>query len=1170
MALGSTEAKKAHLALVGAGRSSEVYRSVFGMDAMKQFLPVFRWMINITLLVAVAASAAYIYLWSNGHQLVQKEILKRFDQAAPELKLIVGATELQGTQGVTLSNVEIRERATDRPLFRTKEVELLIDSTQLVERQQVVVNSIRVKSADVLVARDNSGRWNWQKYKFNRPPNAMVGLPQVLVEDLRIQLTLKHGEGIPTARLLLDCPQLQAVPSSQHAYDIDGSVALPGIGLLKLSGNGDMKSKQWKLGGRLRDVRANQDLMQMAQATAPQIQGQLSKLDTALDQLIPSAPRESQRPAGSALVIGTNVNTAPQFLGMLDVDFDAASSPTGVPDFRLKVGVKDGRLTSPALPVALNNVNAVFYKDNKNLILKLIEAHGDGAQISGNFHSVTGDKPQPGRMSLKIDRFPVTMELLPLLPEKIRRLFHSFQPDALLSGTVELAQQTDGKWRPENLNAKVLDGTIQYHKFRYPTSQIKGTIKQRAFANRAATDKEPAVTNQDVMLDIDIVAKVGDRDVRTIGWMKNPGPQAENFFAMSVTNFAIDSAFRNALEPKQQAILDQLELTGTADANLAFYRPPGLDQVTYPMFDLRVYDAKLKFFKFPYAIDDLSGRITFDGKAKHWNFKHLNGRHGTATVSAMGDFRGNTSPGELNLTINAKNAALNSDLYNALTREQQTIWNMIAPAGFCDLTAVVDWTAEAGQPAIVRFPKERPVRVFNTTIRPKPFPFDMQISEALLSFDPNDARAAGSQKCEIHSFQATHGGSGIRATGWAEVRAGTEWQVHLNDVSADKLQPDNQLRTAMPVSWQATLNRMYQTGTVWIENSEMDFRGVTSGQMNTTAKWNLNMKFEDCAMNAGLDMEHVWGRVTALGEWDGFDLKNIGQINLESAEVLEMPFTNIRGPYSMNNTELVLGSRQIFDPNLVQRVNRDTRVKAQAYGGDLFLDALVGMGKEGKYWFFTELTNARLEQYAARHTDQTNLRGIVNAWMSLEGVGDDPADLTGKGQMVVSQAALYELPVMVKLLSALSQGSFNMQNLTAFNYAQTNFQVANETFYLNLIDMVGESISFRGEGSVGFGGAVNLDFYSRPPRNALSLANLPILNNVLTNWAKVEVRGTTNQPQTIVKPSAKIDDSLKQFLQPFNPNPNAPIPMLNVPRMFQRPTGPVTRQQAGRRRIPLN
>lgn len=1137
---------------------------------MKQFFPVIKWMINITLVVTVVAGAGYLYVGNNVDRFAQTEILKRFDLAAPELQLVVQETKLQGTRGVVLKNIEIRERASGQPLFRAKELDVAIDSVQLVEHQRVVVNSIDLKSAEVLVSRDSDGRWNWQQYKFNKPPKAAEGLPQVTIEDLRIQLTLKHGAGIPTARLALDCPKLQAIPASQHAYDFDGGIALPGVGILNVRGEGDIKTKKWRLGGRLRDVRANQDLMQIANAATPNIQGQLSRIDQTLERLVPASLPRHQSPKGTALLIGTDASIAPQFLGLLDIDFDAASSGTSVPDFRLKVGIKEGRLASPALPVTLNDVNAVFYKDNTNLIFKLNQATGGQATIKGGFQAVSGQNPRPGQLWMEVEKFPITMDLVPLLPAKTKRLFNAFQPDCLVTGRVELNQQPNGKWRPENLTASVSDGTVDYHKFRYPTSSINGKITQRKFANAAATETRPATTDSDVVLDIELTGQLKDHPVSVSGWMKNPGPTSENFFSMSVNNFPINSELRNALEPKQQSIIDNLNLQGMANANMAFYRPPGLDNPTIPLFDVRVFDASMKFANFPYDIENLSGHLKFDGGTKHWEFLELKGQHGKGRLTAFGEFKGKTTPGTLDLTINARNAELDSDLYNAFSPPQQTVWNMLSPSGFCDLTAKIDWTAAPGQPAIVRFPKESPVRVYNTKIRPAPFPYDMHVSEAILSFDPNDARSAGAQKCEIHSFKALHENSPILASGWAEAKPNGEWQVHLNDVTARDLRPDDQLRAAMPPSWHQTLARLHQTGTVSIEKSEMDFRGVTSGDQNTTAKWNLNMEFNNCTMNAGLDMEQVYGQVSAYGQWDGFNLKNVGQINLETAVVMEMPFTSIRGPYSMNNIELVMGSRKVFERNPLSQVNRNTRVKAQAYGGELFLDALVDMREEGKYWFFTELANARLESYAAKHIpDQRNLRGVVNAWMSLQGEGDDPADVEGKGQMVISPAALYELPVMVKLLGALSQLNLNVQNLTAFNYAAVNFTVANEMFRLSPIDMVGESISFRGQGTVGFSGAVALDFYSRPPR--ASLATLPILNNLFTNWAKVEVRGTTSQPQTIVKSAAKMDEGLRQFLQPFNPNPNGPAPMLNVPRMFQTPTfGPTLRQQVRGRNPQVN
>lgn len=1121
---------------------------------MTKFGPIIQWMVNISLFTVVAAGGAYIYVWQNSDVLVEEQILARFSEAAPGLRLNVGSTQLNGTKGVTLRDVEIRELTTDRPLFRSQELVVEIDSQRLVDHQQVVVNAVRIRDAEIVAARDGAGRWNWQKYEFHQPETSAPGLPQVLIENLTIQLTLQHGSAIPTARLILNCPQWQAVPSSQHAYDFDGGIALPGVGELKLSGEADLRSRQWNLAGRLHDVRANQDLMKVAQATAPRLQGELVKIDEALDRLLPTKKTAALPRSGSALLIGTDPRTAPQFLGVLDVDFKVSSAPTGIPEFMLKVAVKDGRLASPALPVVLSNVNAVFFKDNRNLIVRLTEASGGQTRLSGGFKTVTGENAVPGEGWLEIEHFPLTPKIAPLLPEKVARLVTAFQPNCLISGQAKLVQQQNGKWRPEELEANISEGSVQYHRFKYPNANITGTVRQRAFANRPATSSEPQLTDDDVMLDVQLQGLAGGRSITTEGWMKNPGIESENFFTLNASGFPLDSDFRNALEAKSQAVMDSLNLSGEADLNLAFYRPPGQNKITHPFFDVKLRNSSVRFARFPYTIKNIDGNVAYDGAKKEWKFINLQGSHDDGKISAEGSFRGDTKPGVLDLTLKARNAALDSDLYNALTPQQQNLWSMLRPDGFCDLTAKIDWVAAPGQPANVRFPASDPVRIFNTRIQPVPFPYEMDVREATLSFDPNDARFAGVQHCEIHSFKATHDDSPISASGWAEVKHDGEWQVHLNRVSAQDLQPDEHLKAALPPSWRSALSRLYHAGTLSISDSEMDFRGTVSGDRHTTAKWNLNMHLFDCSMNAGLDMEHVHGRISAFGEWDGYKLRNSGQINLETAETLEMPITNIRGPYTMNNVELVLGSRQVFEGTQLALVNQDTRMKAQAYGGDLFLDALVDMREAGRYWFFTELENARLESYAQLHIkEQQNLRGVVNAWMSLRGEGEDAENCRGQGQMRISPAALYELPIVVKLLGALSQLHLNVQDRTAFNHVMMDFEVRNQSFQMKLIDMVGAAISFRGKGSVGFSGAVNLDFYSRPPR--ASVASLPLFNNLFTNWAKVEVRGTTSDPQTIVKSAAKLDNGLQQFLQPFNPNPNGPAPLLTVPQYFQSTSG---------------
>lgn len=98
------------------------------------------------------------------------------------------------------------------------------------------------------------------------------------------------------------------------------------------------------------------------------------------------------------------------------------------------------------------------------------------------------------------------------------------------------------------------------------------------------------------------------------------------------------------------------------------------------------------------------------------------------------------------------------------------------------------------------------------------------------------------------------------------------------------------------------------------------------------------------------------------------------------------------------------------------------------------------------------------------------------------------------------------------------------------------------------VDLAGEALSLRGQGWVGFGGDVWLDFFSRPP--GLRLGRNPITDIFLqsaTQWVTVRVRGTTSRPQTTVSSRPQLDESVRRLLETFNPRPGVPLPGLNIP-----------------------
>jgi len=1123
-----------------------------------KFSLVLKWALSIGLVTAVVAGGAAVHYWGQRNEFVESQLLQRFEQIAPELHLSIGRTQLDGLHQLTLRNIELSERKSDQPVLRAQLVTISMDAQALLDRQQLVIRNVQVDGAEALVIRNEDGRWNWQDYAWNPPENSSTTLPQLDVRQLQVQLRLKHGADIPSARLLLTSPRIQAVPASAHRIDLDGSVEHAGTGSMELRGTLDLANGAWKIDGKLRDLTANRKLLDLAQSSSPHVRKEIDRLNTRVRQALPPV-RSASTDLDSALIIGSDIRKAPRFQGQLDVDFDVTRKPGQVvPQFRLHVDVRAGHISVPGIPIQLTDVDAAFLADNDGVTLRVHQARYNDAALKGRFEMLNGPDAAPPEGSIQLKNFPVDENLRSVCPTKVQELFDKFNPYLRVTGVGRIVRQPNGKWALRDVQATVNEGRLNHYKFQYPLTNIRANLRQRPVHQ----------TNGDVIIDVTQASGIGrETPFTATGWWRNPGPGTESDFTVNVEDFPLDSAFRQALEPKPRKVVESLDLDGIATAKVRFYRPPGIGQKTQLKLGAHVTHARLNFRSFPYEIDRLQGDVTFDSQSQHWSFTNLSGQHGTAQIHGDGEFSGRPKPGILDLNVRANHVALDSDLYNALGDSHRVVWTLMDPEGFCDLTTEIHWTAVPGQRPVVRFPEESPVRLYDARIRPKPFPYEMDVHEAFLSFDPNDPNHAGVQHCRIHSFQASHEDAPITGSGYAQVDAEGLWCVHLQDLNARELPPDDDLRAALPDSWTDMLTQLHQRGRVSLNDSELEFRGIADSNATVTAAWNMNMQLHGCTFSAGLDVKNVDGHITAQGRLDpDHVLHNAGEIKLRSAEVLDMPLSDVQGPYSIEESRFVLGDANVLETRELTRRNRSKeRVTADAYNGKLYLDAIVDMRPGRGYILFTELRNAQLQEFARQNLRNAGqLSGRVSAWAALQGQGDSARDLKGRGQLEINPAALYEVPVVVELLSALSKLDFVVRNRTAFNYAKLSFGVSNERFNFNQIDLIGESLALRGRGSADFQGKLNLDFYSRPPRS--SRRSIPIIGQLLTaptQWARVKVQGTTSNPHTSYQPTAQLDESMRQFLNAFTPQPgyatglNVPniIPFLGTPMGFGQPQG---------------
>ncbi|MFM7037418.1 MAG: AsmA-like C-terminal region-containing protein [Planctomycetaceae bacterium] len=1111
-----------------------------------------KWLLFIAVTVSTVTVAAGAWLLGRWEDLLRDSVLAAFDKAAPGLVLYLDQIQLSGTATLVLSGVEIRDGAAGQSLLRVGRLQLQVDESELLERRRLLLRSVEAEDVDVLLQRYSDGRWNWQDYEFRKLTSDALVPPVVRVRDVRARVLLQHEKELPAAELQAAVPEFQAVPASGSAYDFLGAASLPGAGLLALRGGCDLLDRSWSLAGSVRDVRLDQNLLELAVTTFPQLAAEQQRLDVLLTQMLPgqadATSGSAERGAG-ALVLGTG-RAAPRLTGQLSLDFSASrESGAEVPNLRLQASLSEGSMSTAALPWQLREISAKLILDNGQATVQLLQARDGEMRAAGELQLPLGSEASPATGRLRLENFPVTMQLKPLLPPKTQRFFDHFQPGGTITGEVQVRRFPGGRWLPVSLEGNTQNGAMQFHRFRRLITGINARISQRPLADNATSLR-------DVIFDVEADGAAGEDVVRAKGWLRQPGAEMEVRFDVEAPNLPLDARFRDALDDAGRRVIESLNLSGRAKVSLACYRAPGPDLPTDLLLRAQVTDSQIRFRGFPYQVENVSGSVEFDSKQKSWVFTDVRGRHGAGQLVCSGQFRGLPAPGVLDLNITAAGAKLDADLFNALPESSRKLWTIINPEGTVNLRSAISWTAVPGNRPTVRL---EDVQVYDAVICPRPFPYRMRIQSARLSYDPNDPRAAGNQHCEIHSLQADHEGSEITAAGWAEAGPEGDWQLHLSTVNARELRPDDQLRAALPAGWRQTLSRLAQTGRVSVEDSEIDFRGTIDPTLPVTAAWDLNLRLDDCEISAGLDLKHINGRVHARGVWDGVSLENSGELSLSQAEVLDMAITGIEGPWRMTDNELVLGNREVILGRVQPgNVANDSRVRGEAFGGSLEMDGIVNLAAGSVYRFFGELKNASLEKYARLHAPgQASMRGLVNSWMFVSGDGNTARTMKGEGQLQINPASLYEIPVVLELLSAMSRLNFTVSNRTAFDYALMSFKIRDEAFQFDPIDLVGDSISLRGRGRVGFGGDVVLDFYSRPPRgtglrNPLS----DILVSSATQWVTVQVRGTTSRPQTSVSTRPQIDESMRQFLNSFEPRPGAPLPALELPGMPRMTPGP--------------
>lgn len=1066
---------------------------------------------KLGVVLAIVAGGLFVWTYYRSDELLRTEVLRQLAEAFPNatIQLERANFDLQGR--VRLFDLALTVPGESKPLLSVAETTVAFDRQQFTDHQRLILQKIRVSQPRLRLVRAPDERWNWQLLEFIRPTGE-TALPDVDVVHGMIELVLADH----TTRTMLNVPidgvNIQAEPSSLRSYQVQLVARSDVTGAIQMLCELPLSSAPWSLTANVARWQWNAETLRLATIAVPASRTSLAEVQQRLATFVPPISHA----AGTV-----PVHSGPQapLLGLTAAGSAqvrcAGDDWTSLRDWSAKLAIDSGEVTHPALPSPLFDLRSELDLLPTGVQVRSFSARNGQTEVRVQAAAI----PAKGwNVLLNVTALPIDEPLVLRLPEALQRHVRSLALTGVVSGQVHI-QQEAGRLPLIRAEGTLAEGTMQHERFPLLVRDISGSG-----------------TWQNDTVQMQGQGFAGSSPVQFTGTIHNPGPAGDATFDIRAKGLTMDEALIQAMPKSVARVVRELQFQGQGEAWARLIRPAGLNQKYQTSLLANVREGSLRYSGFPYPITQTSGRLLWHGDLV--KFEQVRGEHDGTVITGSGQFELEPDPGRLTMQFKATDAVFDRALYTALPPTLQEVWQSINPQGPFDAQAEVRWTP--GQPLEVDVPVLQ-VRRGGFQLREFSYPFrDVQ---GTFTYRAQD------QTVTIRDLSAQHDETQLSGQGTAVCRSDGTVTLTFDKFHVDDLHPTPTLRRALPEVLRNVVESLNPSGRYSFHGPLKLYGDQQRGGL-VGADWDFQVLLTGCSINAGLRVDNMHGRVHLQGRWTPQETQLDGQLDLDALDILtNHQITRVKGPLRLRQGVLVAGSAQMVNSARgvdVPKIAAAERLVGEAFDGQVTLDAVVDLNAQPQYAASMELTGASLEKYALRHLrGYSNVRGLVNGWMDIRGQGIEARGLSGEGQVQISPAALYELPVFLQIFQ-LPQ--FAPINRTAFDYANFLFRIENERFNFQTMDLVGNTISLRGRGVIRFDGAVLLDFYSMQPRNQVRLPGLRelvgVVNLMSQGWIAVEVRGPISNPVARVVPLPAVDEALQQFLGAFNPRVMTPPPVL--------------------------
>ena len=1039
------------------------------------------------LAVFVAVGLAF-FLFTRLDDEIRRQAEQLLARQFPQYNISIGGARLVEGQGVAIYDLAISETSSTQlqsNLVVVDEIMLYCDArlTKLAKGLPQV-SRIVVRNPQVWAAKNRDGSWNFSS--LLPLPECNQKKPEVVIENAQITLVDQNRKGLPP--LSLKDVHLK-IRSDQGATPQASALALQPF---EIKGT---------FGGPLVEQAVVQASCDPAQQSL-QISCQFEQMQLTKGLL-----------AWAAALSGKQLEQA-TLLGKVDgeVSIEHRFGTGAQPRIDAKFHIQNARLEDPRLPRPLVDLSCIVHCQNDLLSVEQLRGTCGTANVALQLQRRGWSTAAPTAISLRLENVVLDQKVYQALPAVLKDQWDKFQPAGIVNA--DLQATFDGqRWTPV---VKLTGRELQFEsdKFRYRVKDGSGSM---TYTPR--DELHPAT------LDIDLAAYGGGQLLRFEGQVFDPRPNSLGWIEITGSNVEIEDRMIAALPEKARRVIDAINPQGKFNVRWRLDRTQLGQLKPHTTLRLELVDCRVNYEKFPYPLRGINGLVLAEDQ--QWTFRDLVSG-GSRRVECEGYLQPGSRGNELLLSFKGFQLPLDDDLRQALPPGVQRAWEELHPRGNVDLRADVSHVTGLTKPVIrvAVYPQKE-----TTTIQPKFFPYLMEQIEGSFSYQNG--------KLQLSQLRASHGRTTLRTNGDGEYHEDGSWKVRLEGLAVDRLMARRDLTDALPPKLQKLIEYLRPTGAFDLSNGKLSFSKARGANTSVDADWDVELNCIQANLQAGIELHNVHGTIRLQGATRNDKSYSAGELAIDTATFQDIQFTEIQGPLWVDQNQCLFG----------EWASKEKRhLTARVYDGYVTADSWITFDVVPEYSAVAKLTGANLNRLMKeRINGQLDYQGKLGATLTLNGKGRSLATLAGHGEVQITEANIYELPILVSMLSVLRNET---PESTAFNQVDSKFRIQGQHIYLEQLDFKGNAISLAGRGEMNFDHQLNLDFHAVVGRNEIRLPLVKnFVNRVGEQTLQMSVRGTLSDPQVSTHALPGINNFIQRIQTGFD---TASPDTITTPRNAER------------------